>query len=46
MSAPALDILAIPAHRDDGEQTLDGTRLKMVEGGVVNDISMVPVKSI
>ncbi|HZQ24407.1 MAG TPA: bacillithiol biosynthesis deacetylase BshB1 [Terriglobales bacterium] len=30
---PALDILAIAAHRDDVEQTCGGTLLKMAEGG-------------
>ena len=33
MSAPALDVLAIAAHRDDVEQTCAGTLLKMAERG-------------
>ena len=33
MSTPALDVLAIAAHRDDVEQTCGGTLLKMAEGG-------------
>jgi N-acetylglucosamine malate deacetylase 1 len=33
MTAPALDILAIAAHRDDVEQTCGGTLLKMAELG-------------
>ncbi len=33
MSAPALDVLAIAAHRDDVEQTCGGTLLKMAERG-------------
>jgi len=33
MSAPALDILAIAAHRDDVEQTCGGTLLKMAQLG-------------
>lgn len=31
MSSPALDVLAIAAHRDDVEQTCGGTLLKMAE---------------
>ena len=33
MSAPALDVLAIAAHRDDVEQTCGGTLLKMAQRG-------------
>ena len=33
MSTPALDVLAIAAHRDDVEQTCGGTLLKMAETG-------------
>lgn len=33
MSTPALDVLAIAAHRDDVEQTCGGTLLKMAERG-------------
>ena len=33
MSAPALDVLAIAAHRDDVEQTCGGTLLKMAQQG-------------
>ncbi len=33
MKAPALDILAVAAHRDDVEQTCGGTLLKMAEHG-------------
>lgn len=33
MSTPALDILAIAAHRDDVEQTCGGTLLKMAQRG-------------
>jgi N-acetylglucosamine malate deacetylase 1 len=33
MSSPALDILAIAAHRDDVEQTCGGTLLKMAQRG-------------
>ncbi len=33
MSAPALDILALAAHRDDVEQTCGGTLLKMAQRG-------------
>lgn len=33
MSSPALDILAIAAHRDDVEQTCGGTLLKMARQG-------------
>ena len=33
MSTPALDILAIAAHRDDVEQTCGGTLLKMAQMG-------------
>ncbi|MGE5205506.1 MAG: bacillithiol biosynthesis deacetylase BshB1 [Chlamydiota bacterium] len=33
MSRPALDILAIAAHRDDVEQTCGGTLLKMAQRG-------------
>lgn len=33
MSTPALDILAIAAHRDDVEQTCGGTLLKAAQGG-------------
>ena len=33
MSTPALDILAIAAHRDDVEQTCGGTLLKMSQRG-------------
>jgi N-acetylglucosamine malate deacetylase 1 len=33
MSAPALDILALAAHRDDVEQTCGGTLLKMAQKG-------------
>ncbi|MGC2695455.1 MAG: bacillithiol biosynthesis deacetylase BshB1 [Candidatus Angelobacter sp.] len=33
MSAPALDVLAIAAHRDDVEQTCGGTLLKMAQLG-------------
>lgn len=33
MSSPALDILALAAHRDDVEQTCGGTLLKMAERG-------------
>ena len=33
MSSPALDILAIAAHRDDVEQTCGGTLLKMAQLG-------------
>jgi N-acetylglucosamine malate deacetylase 1 len=33
MSAPALDILALAAHRDDVEQTCGGTLLKMAQLG-------------
>ena len=34
MSVPALDVLAIAAHRDDVEQTCGGTLLKMAERGL------------
>ena len=34
MSAPALDVLAIAAHRDDVEQTCGGTLLKMAQRGL------------
>jgi N-acetylglucosamine malate deacetylase 1 len=33
VSAPALDVLAIAAHRDDVEQTCGGTLLKMAQRG-------------
>ena len=33
MTTPALDVLAIAAHRDDVEQTCGGTLLKMAEQG-------------
>lgn len=33
MTEPALDLLAIAAHRDDAEQTCGGTLLKMAERG-------------
>lgn len=33
MSTPALDVLAIAAHRDDVEQTCGGTLLKMAQRG-------------
>src|SRR5512146_171329 len=33
MNNPALDILAIAAHRDDVEQTCGGTLLKMAQRG-------------
>jgi bacillithiol biosynthesis deacetylase BshB1 len=33
MSSPALDVLAVAAHRDDVEQTCGGTLLKMAEAG-------------
>jgi bacillithiol biosynthesis deacetylase BshB1 len=33
METPALDVLAIAAHRDDVEQTCGGTLLKMAEAG-------------
>ncbi len=33
MSVPALDVLAIAAHRDDVEQTCGGTLLKMAQRG-------------
>src|SRR5512146_101069 len=33
MSSPALDILAIAAHRDDAEQTCGGSLLKMAQRG-------------
>lgn len=33
MSAPALDVLALAAHRDDVEQTCGGTLLKMAQLG-------------
>lgn len=33
MSTPALDVLALAAHRDDVEQTCGGTLLKMAEAG-------------
>src|SRR5207253_11204996 len=33
MPSPALDILAIAAHRDDVEQTCGGTLLKMAQRG-------------
>ena len=33
MEFPALDVLAIAAHRDDVEQTCGGTLLKMAELG-------------
>jgi bacillithiol biosynthesis deacetylase BshB1 len=33
VSAPALDVLAIAAHRDDVEQTCGGTLLKMAQQG-------------
>lgn len=33
MSTPALDILALAAHRDDAEQTCGGTLLKMAQCG-------------
>ncbi len=33
MSAPALDVLALAAHRDDVEQTCGGTLLKMAQQG-------------
>ena len=33
MSAPALDVLALAAHRDDVEQTCGGTLLKMAQRG-------------
>ena len=33
MEIPALDVLAIAAHRDDVEQTCGGTLLKMAEAG-------------
>lgn len=33
MSTPALDVLALAAHRDDVEQTCGGTLLKMAERG-------------
>ena len=33
MTTPALDVLAIAAHRDDVEQTFGGTLLKMAEQG-------------
>jgi len=33
MSTPALDILAVAAHRDDVEQTCGGTLLKMAQRG-------------
>jgi bacillithiol biosynthesis deacetylase BshB1 len=34
VSAPALDVLAIAAHRDDVEQTCGGTLLKMAQRGL------------
>jgi len=34
VNAPALDVLAIAAHRDDVEQTCGGTLLKMAQGGL------------
>jgi bacillithiol biosynthesis deacetylase BshB1 len=33
MSSPALDVLALAAHRDDVEQTCGGTLLKMAQAG-------------
>src|SRR5579864_3951117 len=33
VSSPALDLLAIAAHRDDVEQTCGGTLLKMAQRG-------------
>jgi N-acetylglucosamine malate deacetylase 1 len=34
LSAPALDVLALAAHRDDVEQTCGGTLLRMAERGL------------
>lgn len=34
MSAPALDVLALAAHRDDVEQTCGGTLLRMAQRGL------------
>ena len=38
MSTPALDVLAIAAHRDDVEQTCGGTLLKMARQGACTGI--------
>ncbi len=38
MSGPALDVLALAAHRDDVEQTCGGTLLKMAERGLLTGI--------